>query len=177
VLTEGVEELRNIIAERTLDQLFAADDPDAEPRIEVEAAIRSRLEKRVHAKGATLLGVNLGILHPPDSVVDQRIKTWQAEWERRQMVTVAEAKAESERRRDIARGVAQLEMIQSLTQSFQSESGTLSKDLVTFRMIQALERMMSTNTPTEGKTNDETRQTLHSLRETLANLKSASKGM
>jgi regulator of protease activity HflC (stomatin/prohibitin superfamily) len=172
VITEGAEELRNTLAEYTLDQLYAADDPDRQPLIEIEQRMFPVLGKRLHGKGARLLRVTLGVLHAPTEVVAQKVKSWQADWERRQMIVLAQGESESRRRHEIARALAQLEMISSITQALSNGNAEFSKDIVTLRMIQALEQMTVQSSEREQALLPQTRESLGVLRQTLASLNS-----
>lgn len=150
VITEGAEELRNLIAQYTLDQLYATDDPDRTPQVEIEESLLPLLQGRIQPKGVDVLNIMLGVFDAPKPVVVQRVQTWQTEWERRQRITLAQGESEQQRRNEIARAWAQLEMIENITKALPVGNDALSKDVVTLRLIQAIEAMAHQSAEQEG---------------------------
>lgn len=172
VINEGVDELRHILSQYTLDQLYAADKPDEDPRTEIETNLCSCLAMRVQSKGVNILRITLGAFRAPELVVAQKVDTWKAEWTRRQTITKAEGESESKRRMEIARALAQLEMIQSITQSLQDEPAPVSASIVAIRLIQALEQMVNQTQVQRGAQlmAPETQKSIETMRQFLAGL-------
>jgi len=140
---EGI--LRSILAEYRLDWLLAPAEPGAEHPREV---IRKRLEEKLRdaapGVGAIILRVDLGEITVGDAVKEripqQWIETWQAEWERRALVSRVEGEAEL-LRVDAARVQAQAEMLITLTQALQSAATTpeeVQPYLLATRLIETL---------------------------------------
>ena len=168
VINEGAEELRNLIAQYTLDQLYATDEPDREPNIEIEQNLLPLLQNRMRPKGVDVLNVTLGVFSAPEPVITQRVNTWKADWERRQKVAEAQGEAEQKRRTNIARALAQLEMIENITKALPVEDYALSKDIVTLRLIQAFETMARQSTEKAGTAPAQSRELTDMLRRVLA---------
>lgn len=169
VMNEGAEELRNLIALYTLDQLYGVEDPDSEPHVEIERLLLSLLQARMLNKGVDVSNVMLGVFDAPPAVIKQRLETWKAEWERRQKIIWAQGESERERRREVARALAQLEMIETITQGLPSGNEALSKDIVTLRLIQSLEAMAQASAAREGTASTHA-QIVGLLRRALAEL-------
>ncbi|MBM3130298.1 MAG: hypothetical protein FJ009_16935 [Chloroflexi bacterium] len=170
VINEGAEELRNAIARYTLDQLYATGEPEREPRVEIEQSLLPLLQNRMRPKGVDVLNITLGVFYAPPSVIDQRVDTWKADWERRQKVTAAQGEAEQQRRTEIARALAQLEMIEYITKALPSGNDALSKDIVTLRLIQSIEAMARQSAEETGAATDRSRELAELLHRVLAEM-------
>jgi len=169
VINEGTEELRNLVARYSLDQLYAIEDPDREPRIEIEQRLLTLLQERMASRGVDVLNVTLGVFDVLTPVVSQRIETWKAEWERRQKITLAQGESEQKRRMEIARALAQLEMIENITRALPDNDDALSKDIVTLRLIQAVEAMAQSSSAHADASSTQARAS-ELLRRVLADL-------
>ncbi len=144
VAVRAADELRHILSEYTLDQLYSADEPDRDPQLVIRRALNEKLPSIVASKGARLLGTTLGVIRAPKEVIEQRVTNWQAEWIRRQTILEARGEAEARQRMEVARALAQLEMIQSITEGLQEAQvagAPLTSDLVSLRLLEALEKL------------------------------------
>lgn len=152
VINEGAEELRNLVAQYNLDQLYGIDDIDREPRTEIEEQLLTLLQRRMRDRGVDVINVMLGVWVAPSAVVEQRLENWKIEWERRQKIIIAQGESESQRREEIARALAQLEMIENIMKGLPLHEEALSKDIVTLRLIQSLEAMARASAERAGTT-------------------------
>lgn len=130
------------IGRYSLDALYQAEGGGTTLMDEMSRTIQARLDREMAAEGIEILQLRVDLVTLPEKVSAQRIKTWQAEWQRqieRQMATVD---AEAIRRLNSARARVQIELIQNITQNIEAMRRTSSADLseiITLRMIEAME--------------------------------------
>jgi hypothetical protein len=127
--------LRAIISEYTFDQLTKPQDPEANPRGDIRAALDKRVRPFLLQSGIKVLVLGVGLFAPNDLNVDkvfdpekpeidkitqQRINTWKAEWESRINRLRGETQAEVERQRETIMAQARQESILLLAQALES---------------------------------------------------------
>jgi regulator of protease activity HflC (stomatin/prohibitin superfamily) len=130
----------------TLDDLFRPDSPGAGPLDGVKNRIKQALQRELETSGIEIIGVGVDQLKLPQEVADQRIKTWQADWQRKITLQQAAGDAEAVRRIKKARARAQIEIIENITQNIDRVRRSSEADLsniITLRMIEALEEALS----------------------------------
>ncbi len=138
--------LINEISRYTLDDFFHPDPSSVSVFDQIKTDIKRQLTRDLASTGVEILAVGVDLLTMPDEVEAQRIKTWQAEWERKITLQHAAGDAEAERRMKKARARAQIEIIESITQNIASVRRADNADLssiITLRMIEALEEAES----------------------------------
>lgn len=142
------EAFRDVLARLTLDQIFERGNPESHP---VEF-LTSRLLREVqrsnlmHERGIQIHSVQVGYIALPDTVEDQLLSTWRADWERAAMSTRTEGKEAVEGLMEQARADAQAEMIGSLQRSINvafSDGGRLSQQEVARKLLDMLGRAAS----------------------------------
>ena len=109
---------------------------------EIQQRIQRKLSRTAAEHGLELLRIDIEHFDFPPSVTEQRIKTWQADWQRKIDVKHAAGDAEAERRIKQARARAQIEIIERIMQSIdtmQQSDDTNLTEIITLRMIEALE--------------------------------------
>jgi hypothetical protein len=134
------------IATYTLDELIQPLDPQATPLVSIKSAVKQLTSAEMEAHGIEIVAVAVGQLKPPEDVTGERIKAWQAEWERQIQAEQAAGSAEALRRVQLAQARVQMEMIDSITGSIEmmSRQGDVDvSEVVTLRMIEILERAVS----------------------------------
>lgn len=130
---------RDLISTQTLDSIFRPTQDDMMPL----EALKNEFKKRVQSepvlkeRGIKVLSASFGKLTPPDSVTAQRIKSWQAEWERRKLEMLAGGDLQATRIVQRARINAQYDMVRQMNGILQKTNG--SKPVVALRLFQALE--------------------------------------
>lgn len=138
--------LTNEIARYTLDDFSNPGPGGASVFDQIKAEIKRQLMRDMALNGIEILAVGMDLLTMPEEVVAQRIRTWQAEWERKITLQHAAGDAEAIRRMKKARARAQIEIIQNITQNIASVRRADNADLsniITLRMIEALEEAES----------------------------------
>ncbi|MCB9419690.1 MAG: hypothetical protein H6667_07790 [Ardenticatenaceae bacterium] len=134
------------LGRHVLDDLFRPETAGAGPLDPIKARILQTLQRELDSNGIELLVVAVDPLVLPKAIIDQRIKTWQAEWQRRITLQQAASDAEAVRRIKKARARAQIEIIENITQNIDSVRRSGDADLsniITLRMIEALEEALS----------------------------------
>ena len=138
--------LVNELGRRTLDELYMPETAGTGPLDPIKARILQALQRELDASGIEVLAVGVDPLVLPEAVIEQRIKTWQADWQRRITLQQAAGDAEAVRRIKKARARAQIEIIENITQNIDSVRRAGDADLsniITLRMIEALEEGLS----------------------------------
>jgi regulator of protease activity HflC (stomatin/prohibitin superfamily) len=133
-------QVRSMIARRRLDDLIGPNAADA--RAEMLADFNTPAARRKFAgMGADILWVSLGHFENPHAVAAQRIRTWQADWQRLAKVTAAEAQGERLRMEEEVRGEAVKQLIESIDRStrFNIDSGMSTADQFFVLLAETLE--------------------------------------
>ena len=129
------------LAQYQLNDLYQ-DDASISPFDMMQQTIKRQLEHITDQLGVQILGVGIGHLQLPPEVVEQRIQTWQVNWERQIRVQRAVGDAEAQRRLKNARARAQIEIIHNITQNIDAmrhaDNANLTQ-IIMLRMIDALE--------------------------------------
>jgi len=129
---------RDLLSTQMLDNLFRPTSDHDFPL----AAFRGGFSKRVQSepvlkeRGLKVLSAGFGGLTLPPPVVNQRISSWQADWTRRSVETLAGGDLQAVRIIQRARANAQYDMVQQINTILQ---GADSKAAITLRLLQALE--------------------------------------
>ncbi len=136
--------LRDIVAGKTLDQLFEPADPYKDPREEIRRELLSQLSKSSAAFGVEVLDIMLGPFKPVSPEIErQRLVTWQAARAADDRVKAAYGDAAAIKARGLAYAFAQFEMISAIDQGFRDsviKGKTLTSHFVALRFIEMLRR-------------------------------------
>ena len=134
------------IAQFALEQLYQVDANGLGAQNEIRQRIQRNLERNEMLTGVEILSIGLSKLSLPDDVAEQRIKQWQAKWQREILIKKAAGDAEAERQIKRARARAQIEIIDNITQNIlamQRDENVNLSEVVTLRMIEAFEEAVS----------------------------------
>ena len=135
----------------TLDELYTAEDRPA-PLEELVASVRRDVYLKLShifdyaetddAGPIEIKSISLGLLRPPDDVLDQRIRNWRMTWESHIYREQASGSAEALRRINLARARAQLDLLQNIVENIdtmrRAGHDNLS-EVVRLRMLEAME--------------------------------------
>jgi regulator of protease activity HflC (stomatin/prohibitin superfamily) len=149
-MADGV--LRSIVAEYTFDGLSEPQEPTLNPRADIRRRLEQTVRSHLTPLGIHLSSLNIGIFFPtdydpkagrPGEITQQRIRSWQAEWQSRMIRLYAEAHAESDRKLHLARANAQMELIKRVTQALEQDSPapTDNPDQIALRFLETLRRI------------------------------------
>jgi regulator of protease activity HflC (stomatin/prohibitin superfamily) len=110
--------LSDLIPQKMLDELWAPDDLDRNPRREWVEELLNKAKEKQRKNGIEVIDLSVGPLDVPEAVARQRREYWSAAWDKLSRLTTAEGEAEALRQRQAARADAQAELIQTIAQSF-----------------------------------------------------------
>ncbi|MBN1139180.1 MAG: SPFH domain-containing protein, partial [Anaerolineae bacterium] len=140
--------LRQIIGQYRCDELCECFDPGKDPRGEIREELKKRLAKELQEYEIELVGGGISNLEPEQSsVIEQRIKAWQAEWERKIQTVTSEGKANAIWEVERAHAQAQAALIAAVHNVVQERPGIdpeLLTKIAALRFIEALEDMACT---------------------------------
>ena len=138
--------LTDEISHYTLDDLYRSGNSGGAPLARMKSRIKQQLERQLSENGIEILVIGIDPFTLPDTIIAQRIRTWQADWERKIMLQQAAGDAEAVRRIKRARARAQIEIIENITQNIanvRQAEGTDLAHVIMLRMIEALEESRS----------------------------------
>lgn len=136
------------LVQHTLDDLYRVADAHIVPMEDLQLRIMNTLAQEMEQHGIEVMNVAIADLTLDKNITDQRIKNWQARWERDWEVRRAQGDAEALRRIKKARARVQIEIIENIIQNIEAMRRTETADLadiVMLRMIEVLESAMSDN--------------------------------
>ncbi len=134
VLIIGPPILKEIILNYTCNALHAPGDP----RVEIAKTFRERVREAMRPYGIEMVGGGISNIMPPDKIVEQRIKNWAANWQRRIEIEIGRTKAERILQLAPVWTQAQLKMMVTLTRILEREAVHLSDEALVFQLIDAL---------------------------------------
>jgi regulator of protease activity HflC (stomatin/prohibitin superfamily) len=109
--------------------------------------VAEELQEAMRPLGIHVLGLGLGNIEVEDkAVLEQRVHSWAARWERQRLEREAEGDAEATRLIEEARADAQRRMIEAITEAFQqlADTGTsIPPHVIALRFIDVLDEMAS----------------------------------
>jgi regulator of protease activity HflC (stomatin/prohibitin superfamily) len=137
----------------TLDELYQLEQISGRTPLEqVKQTVLSDIAARFDRHGIEVTDFTFGHLKPPDRIVEQKIINWQADWQSRMHIQEAEGDARIMRRLRFARARAQVEIIDNIAKNIdnmrRNQESDL-KDIVAYRMIEAMEKAISDETVQE----------------------------
>jgi regulator of protease activity HflC (stomatin/prohibitin superfamily) len=132
---------------RTLDELFAPDDPGRSPRREIAAKYNTSARATLAVRGIELVDSTFGSLQLPREVTAQRTSMWQAGWEKESTITRSASEAEGLLQFHTARAEAQAEIVKSVIQAarMMDQNNQLSQHTVG-ALARAIERTLRRET-------------------------------
>jgi regulator of protease activity HflC (stomatin/prohibitin superfamily) len=112
----GARVMQDILSGYRFDELYGPYDIEGEPpRAPIARDFLDRLGRELQMLGIQLVGGGISNLMPADpAVLEQRVRSWQAEWTRQVMVKQARSQAERLQRIEQARADAQADLILAL---------------------------------------------------------------
>ncbi len=175
VLEIAIPQLRQLIAQSTLDYLTAPLLSDRHPRFEIKKQLIPIVQRELDSQddfkrgsGVDIMNIAVSIMWPPPQVVEQRIEAWKKEWHKKETEVMGRAEAQALITKEQARANAQGELTARINDTLQNAkaSGTSSSDLVALRFLEVMEKMAKDPTTRALLTLDSLNM-LNQLRETL----------
>lgn len=147
VLGAVKSKITNWIAANTLDTLTAPLNEDPRKQIH-ELFLQPKVRQQFADMGVELSWVSVGHIDTPKEVDMQRLTTWQAIWQKQDLVTQAHAEAIQITYKSLARAEAQSETLMAIMQSLRDAAANAApgaqarlSDLIIIYMAQIIESM------------------------------------
>jgi len=145
VVITATQIMRQIIGQYRCDELCECADPGKDPRVAIREGFKKRLGKELEQYEIELVGGGISNLNPEQSsVVDQRVKAWQAEWERKIQTIAGMGKANAIWEVERAHAQTQAALIAAIYNVVKARPGVdpeLLTKIAALRFIEALEDM------------------------------------
>lgn len=144
-LITAIDKLQLAVASYRLDEIIYPDNPPANPHVALRNEVTEQARPTARQSGIEILQVRLGRLEAPEPVTNQRIRYWQAFWEKERRISEADGTAEALAEVELARAEAESEMLQAIVEGMNQaqlenqQSG--SRGLVALRLIEILEKL------------------------------------
>lgn len=137
--------MRRIIANYNFDELCAPHDPSQDPRVEINERLVREVRKEVEKYGVEVMGIRISNLLPVDrSILNDRIMSWRAQWERKIMGVLGQGRANALLETERAHARAQADMIDAIGKIIEQPDGidpAVVTEMAALRFIEALEEM------------------------------------
>lgn len=133
ILTVGPPLMKEVISGYECSQLHAPGDP----RVEIMKTFKAKLQEAVEPLGIELAGGGISNIVVPDNVIEQRIKNWDAKWEREKEFAKGEAEAEAARQIERVWRDIELELLYKLTKILET-AGEVSDQVLAYKLIEAI---------------------------------------
>jgi hypothetical protein len=144
-LSTVIDKLQQAVAGYRLDELIHPDHPPANPHIALRNEVEEQARPVARQSGIEIIQARLGRLEAPEPVTNQRIRYWQAFWEKERRISEAEGTAEALAEVELARAQAESEMLQAIVEGINQaqlenqHAGT--REIVALRLIEILEKL------------------------------------
>jgi hypothetical protein len=127
------------------DELYEPHDPLKDPRVVIKKDLIEQLGAKLSGTGIEVVGGGISNLEAVDSgIIERRIQSWRAEWEREIMSMIGEGRAKAIVETERAHARAQADMIAAIRDIVQQHKGVdpnVIADMAALRFIEALEEM------------------------------------
>ena len=145
-----VGQLRKQVAQNELDELVYPEvaHPSrgrTEPHQTLKEIMLREGRTELLRKGIDLLNVQLAALETADPILEQRVKFWQASWDKQHRIDAADSEAEAMRLMEFARAEGESAIIEAIMESIQQArlrgDERTPREMMALRMIESLERL------------------------------------
>jgi regulator of protease activity HflC (stomatin/prohibitin superfamily) len=144
----AVDRLQQAVAGYRLDELINPDNPSANPHVALKSEVEEQARPLAQQAGIEILQIRLGRLEAPEPVTNQRIRYWQAFWEKERRISEADGTAAAMVEVEMARAEAESEMLHAIVEGINraqlENQQTGTRELVAFRLIEILEKLAYT---------------------------------
>ena len=118
-------DVRDALAGRLLDQIFAPDEPAANPRRDISQHLEKSGKDLLAKRGIELVSSSFGNIAVPAEITEQRHRNWQVIWDKESAIVKSDGEADGILQRELARAEAQVEFIQAVVQAIRTNSQTV----------------------------------------------------
>jgi regulator of protease activity HflC (stomatin/prohibitin superfamily) len=163
--------LAEVISQYRLDELLFPATPARQLHFSIRREVERKVREALQKQGIDLLRVQISVLTPPESVVQQYLEYWLSHWRTRDRIASADGVASAVEEVEVARAEAEITMIQAIVEGVrraQREGATgVTGDVLALRLIEALERLVR-QSQMPGGVPDQLLPRLHDLQAQLA---------
>ncbi len=125
--------LKGVISRYTCNELHAPGDP----RVRIAQEFRDQLRALMTPMGIEMVGGGISDIKPPEDVIEQRIKNWEARWKRQIEIELGEKEAEMARQLEPVWAEAQLEVMNELAEIL-TRFDHVAEETVAFQLVETL---------------------------------------
>jgi hypothetical protein len=141
----AVESFRNILAEYTLDSLYQPTAHSVYPFGDFQGRVTAAVKDAqvLHDRGLIIFGVGVGALKLPREVTNQRVRTWQARWQKAIIQNVASGRRQAILTTGRWQISAQETIVENLKQRLEAATSPVEKKALALMLTNALQRAAS----------------------------------
>ncbi len=163
-LMVAVERYRDVLSEYRLDDLFQSTRPDSYPFADFVARVNRVVKDApvLRERGLIVYSVGIGDLKLPREVVNQRIRSWQARWQKATIQQEAAAETQALRTESRWQAEAQQMIFKDIQQLLGATDDPVARKALSLMLIKALQRAAA-DPHTRQRLPPETMRNLESL--------------
>ncbi len=141
----AVESFRNSLAEYTLDSLYQPTAHSVYPFGDFQGRVTAAVKDAqvLHDRGLIIFGVGVGALKLPREVTNQRVRTWQARWQKAIIQNIASGRRQSILTTGRWQISAQETIVENLKQRLEAATSPVEKKALALMLTNALQRAAS----------------------------------
>lgn len=162
-----------------LDTLYDPDGQGSPPHPELWKIVHNETRDALRNSGIELIGLRMGPLQPPQSVMEQNLSGWRSYWEKHLHRRQVEGRVEAAYTVEDARTRAAVEMLRTIMHSIQHarrESSTeMTQEIMALRLLEALERVAQAAEEASKEEDPQVQRRLEAIRKGLLPPGSASR--
>lgn len=141
----AVESFRNLLAEYTLDSLYQPTAHSVYPFGDFQGRVTAAVKDApvLHDRGLIVFSVGVGALKLPREVINQRVRTWQARWQKAIIQNIASGKRQTILTQGRWQISAQETIVESLKEKLEAATSPAEKKALALMLTSALQRAAS----------------------------------
>ncbi|MBN2002149.1 MAG: hypothetical protein JXA21_02230 [Anaerolineae bacterium] len=142
VQIKGPAIMKELVSQYTCDGLLpSGSTPETltVPRVELANAFAARMKDVMAPYGIEILGGGAGNIEPPEHVIAQRIRNWEAEWDKKIEIAVGEAEAKVAAQIQKVQQEVQVELLEDLIEILHhADEEGIQEDLLIQQLVEAI---------------------------------------
>ena len=141
----AVESFRNLLAEYTLDSLYQPTAHSVYPFGDFQGRVTAAVKDAqvLHDRGLIVFGVGVGALKLPREVINQRVRNWQARWQKAIIQNIASGKRQTILIQGRWQISAQETIVENLKEKLEAATSPAEKKALALMLTSALQRAAS----------------------------------
>lgn len=142
VQIKGPAVLKELVSQYTCEGLLpSGSTPETltVPRVEIAGAFAARMKEVMAPFGIEILGGGAGNIEPPEHVVAQRVRNWEAEWDKKIEIAVGAAEAKVSAQIQKVQQEVQVELLKDMIEILHhADADGLQEDLLIQQLVEAV---------------------------------------